>query len=59
MGFAADLMIKLKRVLIAPFPLFHPNRYRQSFCSIKDSAPKRHMLAQGGKLHMQDDDFDI
>ncbi|MFV0543626.1 MAG: MBL fold metallo-hydrolase [Marinicella pacifica] len=56
--YVADLIIKLKRGFIAPFPVFHPNQYRRSLQQIKDLAPAKIMLAHGGMLHMQDADFD-
>lgn len=55
--YVADLIIKLKRGFIAPFPVFHPNQYRQSLRKIKQLAPAQIMLAHGGMLHMQDADF--
>jgi len=56
--YVADLIIKLKRGFIAPFPVFHPNQYRGSLRQIKELAPDKLMLAHGGVLHMQNADYD-
>ena len=56
--YVADLIIKLKHGFIAPFPVFHPNQYRQSLRRIKQLEPAKIMLAHGGMLQMQDADFD-
>lgn len=56
--YVADLIIKLRSRFIAPFPVFHPNQYRQSLGQIKALSPAKIMLAHGGMLQMQDADFD-
>ncbi len=56
--YVADLIIKLRTRFIAPFPIFHPNQYRQSLLRIKQLAPHKIMLAHGGILPMQEADYD-
>lgn len=57
--YVADLIIKLRNnKFIAPFPVFHPNKYKSSLKKIKVLAPKQVLLAHGGIIHITSDDFD-
>jgi len=56
--YVADLMIKLRTRFIAPFPIFHPNKYRKSLKYVKKLAADKVMLAHGGILNMQANDYD-
>lgn len=56
--YVADLIIKLKNRFIVPFPIFHPNKYKESLNAIKDMAPNKVMLAHGGQIEMKPEDFD-
>ena len=56
--YVADLIIKIRTGLIAPFPVFHPNQYRNSLTKINQLAADKIMLAHGGVISMQDADFD-
>ncbi len=58
MVYVADLIIKLKHKYIAPYPVFHPNKYRQSVDRIKNMQCHRVLLAHGGIVQMVANDFD-
>nr|WP_164837324.1 MBL fold metallo-hydrolase [Vibrio alfacsensis] len=51
--YVADLMVKVKSRLIAPFPIFHPNQYRQSLLRVFEMNPVCLLVAHGGEV-----DFD-
>ena len=55
--YVADLMVTVKGRYIPPFPLFYPNRYRQSLTRIKAMTPKALILAHGGEVHPSEDDY--
>ncbi len=55
--YVADLMVTVKGRFIPPFPLFYPNRYQASLHRIKDLSPSGIMLAHGGEVHPDDDDY--
>lgn len=48
--YVADLMVEVKKQLISPFPIFHPNKYRESVAKVFDIAPKRLLVAHGGEV---------
>ncbi|MGL4476379.1 MAG: MBL fold metallo-hydrolase [Shewanella sp.] len=56
--YVADLLVKVKGQCIAPYPLFYPNRYRQSLMKIKQLASKFLLLAHGGQVQVSAADFD-
>lgn len=56
--YVADLIIKLRSKFISPFPIFHPNKYRNSLLRIKQLSPQVIMLAHSGQLSMNDQDYD-
>lgn len=45
--YVADLMVEVKKQLIASFPIFHPNQYRQSLERIFKLNPETLLLAHG------------
>ncbi|HAS6167736.1 TPA: MBL fold metallo-hydrolase [Vibrio vulnificus] len=47
--YVADLMVEVKRKLIAPFPIFHPNKYRASLERVFHMQPTTLLLAHGGE----------
>jgi glyoxylase-like metal-dependent hydrolase (beta-lactamase superfamily II) len=51
--YVADLMVQVKNHLIAPFPIFHPNQYRQSLLRVFEMNPTCLLVAHGGEV-----DFD-
>ncbi|WP_448214250.1 MBL fold metallo-hydrolase [Colwellia sp. MEBiC06753] len=55
--YVADLMVMVKGRYIPPFPLFYPNRYRQSLERIKALAPKAVILAHGGEVQPNEEDY--
>jgi glyoxylase-like metal-dependent hydrolase (beta-lactamase superfamily II) len=48
--YVADLMVKVRQKFITPWPIFHPNRYRDSVAKIRDLKPDWILLAHGGEL---------
>ena len=48
--YVADLMVQVKKHLIAPFPIFHPNQYRQSLKRVFEMNPQCLLLAHGGEV---------
>jgi len=55
--YVADLTVKVKNKFIPPFPLFLPNKYKDSLAKIKDLNPKWVLLAHGGKVQPNIDDY--
>jgi len=55
--YVADLMVTVKGRYIPPFPLFYPNRYRASINRIKSLNPKSIILAHGGEVHPNEQDY--
>ncbi|MDN3609882.1 MBL fold metallo-hydrolase [Vibrio ostreicida] len=50
--YVADLIVEVKKRLIAPFPIFHPNKYRQSLERVYQMSPKTLLLAHGGEVKL-------
>lgn len=48
--YVADLMVEVKKHLIAPFPVFHPNKYRASLKRVFEMQPKMLLAAHGGQV---------
>jgi len=48
--YVADLMVTVKGHFIPPFPVFYPNRYRDSLNKIIDLKPDSIILAHGGEV---------
>ncbi|MGF1720764.1 MBL fold metallo-hydrolase [Vibrio kyushuensis] len=48
--YIGDLMVSVKKRLIAPFPIFHPNKYRQSVKLIYDLECDSVLAAHGGEV---------
>lgn len=48
--YVADLMVEVKKHLISPFPVFHPNKYRASIKRIYNLQPKVLLVAHGGRV---------
>lgn len=46
--YVADLMVKTKTKYIVPFPIYHPNTYRQSLEKLNQIQPKKILMAHGG-----------
>ena len=53
--YVADLIVKVRDKFITPFPLFHPNRYRESIARVTALAPHYVLLAHGGELQTTPD----
>ncbi|MDF2155793.1 MBL fold metallo-hydrolase [Vibrio sp. CAU 1672] len=49
--YVADLMVEVKNRLIAPFPVFHPNQYRQSLTRVYALQAKCLLAAHGGEVN--------
>lgn len=56
--YIADLTVKTRKGYIVPFPLFHPNKYKESLGKIKDLKPKFVLLAHGGKQSPTIEDYE-
>lgn len=48
--YVADLIVKVREKFLTPFPIFHPNRYRQSVAKIQGMNPSAIWLAHGGEI---------
>ncbi|SKA47857.1 MBL fold metallo-hydrolase [Enterovibrio nigricans] len=57
--YVADLMVTVKGKFIPPFPVFYPNRYRQSLQKVFSLQTESIMLAHGGKVSPTPDDIDF
>jgi len=55
--YVADLMVKVKKRYIPPFPVFHPNQYRASVSKVQALQPHSIMLAHGGEVQLSQADF--
>ncbi|MCC2618100.1 MBL fold metallo-hydrolase [Aestuariibacter halophilus] len=55
--YVADLVVRVKGHYIAPFPVFHPNKYRASIQRIIDMAPPSIWLAHGGEVSLSDNEY--
>jgi glyoxylase-like metal-dependent hydrolase (beta-lactamase superfamily II) len=56
--YVADLMVEVKKHLISPFPIFHPNKYRNSLLRIYELQPSRLLIAHGGEVALNEQAFD-
>jgi glyoxylase-like metal-dependent hydrolase (beta-lactamase superfamily II) len=52
--YVADLVIKLKKIFISPFPIFHPNKYKNSLEKIDKLKVHSLLLAHGGEVNVKD-----
>jgi len=50
--YVADLIVATKKGYIPPFPVFYPQRYRNSLRALAKLNPKSIILAHGGKVHL-------
>ncbi|WP_337247453.1 MULTISPECIES: MBL fold metallo-hydrolase [unclassified Vibrio] len=55
--YVADLMVEVKRKLIAPFPVFHPNKYRASLARVFAMQPQLLLAAHGGEIRLTPDAY--
>ncbi|WP_394131470.1 MBL fold metallo-hydrolase [Shewanella maritima] len=55
--YVADLAVKVKNKFIPPFPVFYPNRYKNSLSKIEQLRPKKVILAHGGEVIITHDDY--
>jgi glyoxylase-like metal-dependent hydrolase (beta-lactamase superfamily II) len=51
--YVADLVIKIRKLFISPFPIFHPNKYRASLQIIDQLQPQYLLLAHGGQVDVK------
>jgi glyoxylase-like metal-dependent hydrolase (beta-lactamase superfamily II) len=56
--YVADLIVKVKKRFISPFPVFHPNQYKASLNRIIEQQFDSIMLAHGGEVRLSVDDYD-
>lgn len=52
--YVADLMVEVKKQLVAPFPIFHPNKYRASVKRVFNLNPSVLLLAHGGQVELSE-----
>ena len=55
--YVADLMVKVKKRFIPPFPIFHPNQYRASLYRLLHLQPQAVWLAHGGEVQLTEHDY--
>jgi glyoxylase-like metal-dependent hydrolase (beta-lactamase superfamily II) len=55
--YVADLIVKVKKHYIPPFPVFHPNQYKSSVKQIQDLNSHSILLAHGGEVQLTAADF--
>jgi glyoxylase-like metal-dependent hydrolase (beta-lactamase superfamily II) len=55
--YVADLMVKVKKRFIPPFPVFHPNKYRASIMQMIELQASSILLAHGGEVQLSEADF--
>jgi glyoxylase-like metal-dependent hydrolase (beta-lactamase superfamily II) len=56
--YVADLIVKVKGKLSAPFPVYFPALYKQSLQRLRDLQVKSVMMAHVGERHLKDDDYE-
>ncbi|PFG58530.1 metallo-beta-lactamase superfamily protein [Vibrio sp. ES.051] len=52
--YIADLVVQVKKHLIAPFPIFHPNQYRNSIKRVFEMSPMCLLAAHGGEVKLDE-----
>lgn len=57
--YVADLMVKVKGRYIPPFPVFYPNRYKQSLDKLRNLQPEKILLAHGGPIELSSEQYDF
>ncbi|MDA0146141.1 MBL fold metallo-hydrolase [Vibrio sp. RW] len=57
-AYVADLMVEVKKKLIPPFPIFHPNQYRESVSRIYDMQVDTLLVAHGGQVDFSQTAFE-
>jgi len=55
--YIADLIVSTRKGFIPPFPVFYPNRYRQSLLKIAELNASSLILAHGGEVRITEQDF--
>lgn len=55
--YVADLMVKVKGHYVPPYPVFYPNRYKASIQKLKALRPEKILLAHGGEIQFNEDDY--
>lgn len=57
--YVADLIVKVKKRFVPPFPVFHPNQYKRSIHQLCKANFNSIMLAHGGEVELSEADFDF
>jgi len=55
--YIADLIVKIRKGFIPPFPIFYPQRYRTSLLKIANLTPDSVILAHGGEVNLSQQEF--
>jgi len=56
--YIADLVVTTRKGFIPPFPIFYPNRYRQSLKKVARLNVDSFILAHGGEVQLSAEDFE-
>lgn len=55
--YVADVILKIKGKLLAPFPIFHPNKYKASLTRIQQLRAKTYYSAHGAGFELTDEEL--
>ncbi len=55
--YVADLFVKVRKIFIAPLPVFHPIQYKASLQKLHQIAPKSIYLAHDGEVELTENDY--
>lgn len=55
--YVADLAVKVKDKFIPPFPVFYPNRYRNSLTKVEKLRPNKVILAHSGEVNISHEEY--
>ncbi|MEE4246562.1 MAG: MBL fold metallo-hydrolase [Kangiellaceae bacterium] len=56
--YVADLFVYVRKKVIPPYPVFHPNRYRRSLQKVKKMNCRAFLLAHDGEVMASEADFE-
>lgn len=55
--YVADLVVKVKGKIIPPFPVFYPNRYRNSLQKVESLKPNKVIVAHNGEVKITREEY--
>lgn len=56
--YVADLVVKVKGKFIPPFPVFYPNRYRNSLHRVEGLKPNKVIVAHNGEVNITREEYE-